>query len=195
MVKSDWVVIPMDNNSKMFSSKFLARIKKEMENKRKKWVSQNKRIQNRSPLITVRDLSTNKNELEESNPKPLLKIKKDNAYIKLKASPSKHFVDNVQYMRKLSISSKQSKVRKESEWDEKSVVSQHPVRINSDDKGNFFNSMINEAFKLIWRQLLYSTLFSLPLSSPLWIWKNLGLWNFCLTKNLWKNYSFELTVN
>ena len=33
----------------------------------------------------------------------------------------------------------------------------------------------------------YSTFSSLPLSSPLWIWKNLGLWKFYLIKILCKN--------
>ena len=42
--------------------------------------------------------------------------------------------------------------------------------------------------------LPYSTLSSPPLSSPLWIWKNLGLWKYFF-KNYLKNYAFGLIVN
>ena len=41
------------------------------------------------------------------------------------------------------------------------------------------------------RGIPYSTLSSLILSSSLWIWENLGLWKFCLTKILCKKLYFR----
>ena len=155
MINSEWVVIPLNNKTNIFSSKFMTKIKKQMENRRKTWTSQNKRIHNKSPLITIRDFSTNRNEFVENNIKPVLQMEKSTLHPQLKTSSSRHFVDNIQYLRRMSMSSKQSKVKRDSEGDDKSVVAQQIWRLNTDNPSiySFFHH-IKSKFKSL--QLLFS---------------------------------------
>ena len=59
----------------------------------------------------------------------------------------------------------------------------------------FWTNFQQQKFKYIRNtNRIEKLLLYLTLSSPLWIWKNHGFENF-LTKTLYKNYAFKLTVN
>lgn len=152
---SECVVIPLNNKTNIFSSKFMTKIKKQMETRRKTWTSQNKRMVNKSPLITVKDFSKDRNDQRDSSIKPIIKMEKSSLHPQLVTSSSKHFVDNIQYLRRMSMSSKQSKVKRDSEGEEKSTVPQQIWRINPDNPSIYKCALSFALFILSKLNLIY----------------------------------------